>query len=104
MNDNKDTFYGYTNIFNYKDFYNDITLSTAFFKSLNKNNIKNISFLFRYNNNDKIGKFELIEEDETGLYVKDTIDIHNILYEFIKNNKIIGLSICYIAKSYYFKK
>ena len=103
MNDNKGTFYGYANIFNYKDFYNDIILPTAFSKSLNKNNIKNIPFLFQHNNSDKIGKFELIEEDETGLYVKGTVNTHNILYEFIKNNKIIGLSIGYIAKNYYFE-
>ena len=83
--------------------YNDIILPTAFSKSLNKNNIKNIPFLFQHNNNNKIGKFELIEEDETGLYVKGIVDTHNILYEFIKNNKIIGLSIGYIAKSYYFE-
>lgn len=104
MNDDKGTFYGYANIFNHKDFYNDIILPKAFSKSLQANNIKNIPFLFQHNNNNKIGKFELIAEDEIGLYVKGFVDTHNILYEFIKNNKITGLSIGYIVKNHHFEK
>ena len=93
MSDKKGTFYGYANIFNHKDYYNDIILPTAFSKTLKKTSVKNIPFLFQHKQEYKIGNFDLIKEDETGLYVKGYVDTNNVLYDCIKNNQISGLSI-----------
>ena len=104
MSDKKGTFYGYANIFNHKDYYNDIILPTAFAKTLQKTSIKDIPFLFQHNSQYKIGNFELIKEDETGLYVKGCVNTNKALYDCIKNNQINGLSIGYIVKNCYFEK
>lgn len=95
-------FCGYANVFNYKDYYNDIILPTAFSKCLSS--VKNVPLLFEHNENMQIGIITFMKEDEIGLYVEGIIDTKNKLYENVKNNQILGLSIGYYATKFDFDK
>lgn len=93
-------FFGYASIFNIKDTYNDIVLPLSFKNCFQNKHISDIKFLFQHNSKQEIGHLTKLKENETGLFVEGYIDIskHAKLYQLIKNNCILGLSIGFIPK------
>lgn len=93
-------FCGYASIFNIKDYYNDIVLPLSFKHCFKQKKISDIKFLFQHNSQQEIGHFTKLKENETGLFVEGYIDISKNakLYQLIKNNCILGLSIGFILK------
>lgn len=88
------------------DSYGDIIEKGAFAETI-KNNGRNkngIVMLWNHNPNDPIGKWDYMEEDSKGLYVKGTFDLEvqraREVHSLAKKKIIKGLSIGYDAKDY----
>lgn len=90
---------GYANVFNIKDYKNDIILPLSFSKNKNI-----IPILYEHNSNYIIGHTINIYENETGLYVDGILDINNKhLENLIFSDIINGLSIGYEARNFYYE-
>ena len=98
------TFYGYASIFNVTDSYNDVIINGAFKDTLINN--KEIQLCWQHDSNKVIGKFNIIKEDDIGLYVEGKIDINNNknIYSYVKNELVNGLSIGYTVNNCYTDK
>jgi len=96
-------FSGYASVFNIEDSYKDIILPSAFKKTLEERDVKkSIKLLWQHSAEEPIGYFDLIQEDNVGLYVEGKIllDVEKgkEAYSLIKNGAISGLSIGYNVK------
>jgi len=101
--DEAGSFSGYASVFNIEDSFKDIILPNAFKETLEKKNIKeNIKLLWQHSAEEPIGYFNVIKEDNVGLYVEGKIllDVKKgqEAYSLIKNGAISGLSIGYNVK------
>jgi len=70
---------GYLSAFNNKDFDNDIIVKGAFSKSINERK-KDIFFLNQHNWSQPHGKFQVLEEDEKGLYFESEPFVKGVSY------------------------
>ena len=92
------TFEGYGAIFGNVDRDGDIVERGAFKESLNK---RTPALLWQHDQKQPIGRFEMIREDEKGLYVKGRIAIKGDgerVHELLKMGALNGLSIGFVAK------
>lgn len=90
-------FCGYASIFNVEDSYNDVVLPKAFSKTLQTKS--NIKLLWQHQADKPIGYFNIIKEDNIGLYVEGQILLDlkqgKEAYDLIKSKAVNGLSIGY---------
>ena len=96
-------FSGYASVFNIEDSYKDIILPNAFEETLRERDVKkNVKLLWQHSAEEPIGFFDVIKEDNVGLYVEGKIlldvDKGKEAYSLIKNGAISGLSIGYNVK------
>jgi len=94
--DEEGVFEGYGAIFDNVDSYNDIIVKGAFKDSLKKRKPK---LLWQHNTDQPIGIYEIVKEDDIGLYVKGKLAIKTEkgreVYELLKMGALDGLSIGY---------
>lgn len=98
------SFAGYASVFGDLDSYRDIVLPGAFKKSLGeyKKNGRKVPILWQHDSREPIGTYELIKEDDHGLYVEGQLtkgvsradDAHLLL----KQGALSGISIGYTTK------
>jgi len=95
----KGVFTGYGSIFGNKDLGNDIVLEGAFARSIGKKGAKSVKFLYQHKQDEPIGVFDELKEDEKGLKVKGRLAMGTQrgreVYELMKMGAIDGLSIGY---------
>ena len=95
-------FCGYASIFNVEDSYNDVVLPKAFSKTLQTKS--NIKLLWQHQADKPIGYFNIIKEDNIGLYVEGQILLDlkqgKEAYDLIKSKSVSGLSIGYKVKDF----
>jgi len=102
-------FSGYASIFNIEDSCKDIILPNAFKETLKQKNLKkSIKLLWQHSPKEPIGYFDIIKEDNVGLYVEGKIllDVEKgkEAYSLIKSGAVSGLSIGYNVKKANFDK
>ena len=97
---NLGTFEGYGSVFGNVDSTNDIVAKGAFLDSLQKNG--NPSMLYQHDARRVMGVWDMVKEDQNGLYVKGTLNLEvqdgREAYALIKQGAIKGLSIGYRVK------
>lgn len=100
-------FEGYGSVFNVTDSYGDMVVKGAFTRSLNdmKAKSKMPALLWQHNQQEPIGVYTEIKEDENGLYVKGKLLIEDDplakrAFAHLKAGSITGLSIGYQLKDY----
>ena len=100
-------FAGYGSVFGVKDSYDDIVISGAFSKSLAawKEKGRLPALLWQHKQDEPIGVYTRIEEDEEGLYVEGRLLIDNDqlakrAHAHLKAGSISGLSIGYSLTDY----
>lgn len=96
-------FSGYASVFNVVDNHNDIIVRGAFAETL-KERGKSIKLLWQHRQDEPIGMFDRIFEDEMGLYVEGRLllDVGRAreAYALLKQGAISGLSIGYSPVQY----
>ncbi|GMO57751.1 MAG: HK97 family phage prohead protease [Rickettsiales bacterium] len=99
-------FCGYASIFNIEDCYNDIIIPNAFKNTLLEN--KDIKLLWQHDITKPIGYFNIIKEDNIGLYVEGQILLDTIegksAFNMIKTKAVNGLSIGFFAVDFDYTK
>nr|WP_297388242.1 HK97 family phage prohead protease [uncultured Roseateles sp.] len=105
LDDVKGTIEGYGSIFGNVDFGNDIVKRGAFADSLKTWAAKNRSpkMLWQHDSREPIGKWDVLKEDRTGLYVKGRLFVDDIprakqAYTLLKEGAMEGLSIGYVPE------
>ena len=95
----KGAFSGYGSIFGNKDLGNDIVVSGAFAKSIGRKGARAVKMLYQHKQDEPIGVFDEIVEDERGLKVKGRLAMGTQrgreVYELMKMGALDGLSIGY---------
>ena len=95
----KGVFTGYGSIFGNKDLGNDIVLEGAFARSIGRKGAKSVKFLYQHKQDEPIGVFDELKEDDKGLRVKGRLAMGTQrgreVYELMKMGAIDGLSIGY---------
>ena len=95
----KGEFSGYASIFGNVDLGNDIVERGAFTKSLRRKGYRKVKMLYQHDVKQPIGVFDMIKEDENGLYVKGRLAMQTQkgkeTYELMKMGAIDGLSVGY---------
>tara|TARA_Y100000389_G_C17402558_1_gene486162 strand:+ start:658 stop:1359 length:702 start_codon:yes stop_codon:yes gene_type:complete len=93
------TFSGYGSIFGNKDLGNDVVVEGAFAKSIGKKGAKAVKLLYQHRQDEPIGVFDEIIEDQRGLKVKGRLAMGTQrgreVYELMKMGALDGLSIGY---------
>ena len=103
-------FEGYASVFGNKDLGNDVVEKGAFMRSLRRKGAKKIKMLYQHDTKEPIGVFDMVKEDEDGLYVKGRLAMGTQkgreVYELMKMGAIDGLSVGYRvdAKGYDYDK
>lgn len=99
------TFSGYGSVFDVEDWYKEVVKPGAFRKSLAAWKKKGAlpSLLWQHDSRQPIGKYTLMKEDGTGLYVegklfKDDLQLAKDAYLFMRENVVTGLSIGFNTK------
>lgn len=91
------TFSGYASLFGAEDLGRDVIMPGAFRKSLEKAGVERIRMLFQHDPNQPIGVWDIIREDQRGLYVKGrlTLDVERAreVHALMKDGGLNGLSI-----------
>jgi hypothetical protein len=99
IDEEKGMFSGYGSIFNNKDLGNDVVLAGAFAQSIGRKGAKAIKLLYQHKQDEPIGVFDEIIEDQKGLKVKGRLAMGTQrgreVYELMKMGAIDGLSIGY---------
>ena len=99
IDEEKGLFSGYGSIFNNKDLGNDVVMAGAFAQSIGKKGAKAIKLLYQHKQDEPIGVFDEIIEDQKGLKVKGRLAMGTQrgreVYELMKMGAIDGLSIGY---------
>lgn len=102
--DQQGRFAGYASVFDYIDTQRDVIVRGAFSKTLN-GRIHNIKLLWQHQQDEPIGIFDRIFEDERGLYVEGrlllTVQRAKEAYVLLKESAISGLSIGYSPIRYH---
>ena len=97
--DEKGMFSGYGSIFGNKDLGNDVVVEGAFAKSIGKKGAKAVKMLYQHRQDEPIGVFDEIIEDQRGLKVKGRLAMGTQrgreVYELMKMGALDGLSIGY---------
>tara|TARA_B100001939_G_scaffold292853_1_gene265152 strand:- start:778 stop:1437 length:660 start_codon:yes stop_codon:yes gene_type:complete len=97
--EDKGVFVGYGSYFGNKDQGNDVVQSGAFAKSIAKRGPKGIKMLYNHKQDEPIGVYKEINEDNKGLRVKGMLALGTQrgkeVYELMKMGAIDGLSIGY---------
>ena len=97
--EDKGVFEGYGSYFGNKDQGNDVVQSGAFAKSIAKRGPKGIKMLYNHKQDEPIGVYKEINEDNKGLRVKGMLALGTQrgkeVYELMKMGAIDGLSIGY---------
>lgn len=97
-------FAGYASVFNVVDNQRDIMLSGAFSKTLMRR-LDNVKLLWQHQQEEPIGVFDVIFEDERGLYVEGRLllDVQRAResYALLKAGAMRGLSIGYSPVRYH---
>jgi hypothetical protein len=92
-------FSGYGSIFNNKDLGNDVVMKGAFAQSIGRKGAKAVKLLYQHKQDEPIGVFDEIIEDNRGLKVKGRLAMGTQrgreVYELMKMGAIDGLSIGY---------
>jgi len=105
---NKDgTFTGYGSVFNVQDQGGDIVMPGAFKNSLNaiKASGKKVPVLWQHKTDAPVGVYDLIEEDDNGLYVEgrllvDAVQLAKEAFALLSEGAVTGLSIGYGTQRY----
>jgi len=96
-------FAGYASVFDNVDTQNDVILRGAFTRTLS-NRISHIKLLWQHQQDEPIGVFDEIFEDDRGLYVEGrlllTVQRAKEAYSLLKESAISGLSIGYSPVKY----
>ena len=99
IDEEKGLFSGYGSIFNNKDLGNDVVLAGAFAQSIGRKGAKAVKLLYQHKQDEPIGVFDEIIEDQKGLKVKGRLAMGTQrgreVYELMKMGAIDGLSIGY---------
>ncbi len=104
----KGEFTGYASVFGNVDLGNDIVEKGAFTKSLRRKGYRRVKMLYQHDTKQPIGVFDMIKEDDNGLYVKGRLAMQTQkgkeVYELMKMGAIDGLSVGYRvdAKGYHY--
>ncbi|MDR3290286.1 MAG: HK97 family phage prohead protease [Rickettsiales bacterium] len=97
---------GYASVFNIEDSYNDIILPSAFKNTLLQDG--DIKMLWQHDITKPIGYFDVIREDDIGLYIEGQILLNTMegknAFELIKTKSVSGLSIGYFAIDFSYTK
>ncbi|MGI9359503.1 MAG: HK97 family phage prohead protease [Paracoccaceae bacterium] len=92
-------FSGYGSVFGNKDLGNDIVVEGAFAKSIGRKGAKAVKLLYQHKQDEPIGVFDEIIEDNRGLKVKGRLAMGTQrgreVYELMKMGALDGLSIGY---------
>lgn len=95
----KGEFTGYASIFGNVDLGNDIVERGAFTKSLRRKGYRKVKMLYQHDTKQPIGVFDMIKEDDNGLYVKGRLAMQTQkgkeVFELMKMGAIDGLSVGY---------
>ena len=95
----KGEFSGYASIFGNVDLGNDIVEKGAFTKSLRRKGYRKVKMLYQHDVKQPIGVFDMIKEDDNGLFVKGRLAMQTQkgkeTYELMKMGAIDGLSVGY---------
>ncbi|MEQ9518791.1 MAG: HK97 family phage prohead protease [Parvibaculum sp.] len=95
--DEAGAFEGYASLFDREDLGNDLVERGAFGRSLERRSAKGVRMLFQHDPADPIGAWEIIREDEKGLYVKGhlTLEVARAreVHALMKAGALDGLSI-----------
>lgn len=100
LDDEARTIEGYGSIFGNVDSYGDIVVPGAFTKSIGKRKPK---MLWQHEPDQPIGVWDIVEEQEKGLYLKGRIfdtTLGNDAYKLVKGGALSGLSIGYATEQY----
>ena len=106
--ENKGEFTGYASVFGNVDLGGDIVERGAFQKSLRRKGYRKVKMLYQHDTKQPIGVFDMIKEDENGLFVKGRLAMQTQkgreVYELMKMGAIDGLSVGYRvdAKGYHY--
>ncbi|MCH2038402.1 MAG: HK97 family phage prohead protease [Rickettsiales bacterium] len=99
--DRNGVFTGYASVFNVVDNHNDVILKGAFegsIKNMSQSKTR-IKMLWQHDTKEPVGVFNLIKEDEQGLYVEGKLLLDLVkgreVYALLKSGAIEGLSIGY---------
>ena len=94
-------FEGYASVFENTDLGNDVIKTGAFKKSLRKRGKKGIKLLYQHKSDMPIGVFDLVKEDDHGLYVKGRLALKSTsgrdAYELLKMGALDAMSIGFRA-------
>jgi HK97 family phage prohead protease len=95
----KGEFTGYASIFGNVDLGNDVVERGAFTKSLRRKGYRKVKMLYQHDTKQPIGVFDMIKEDENGLFVKGRLAMQTQkgkeVFELMKMGAIDGLSVGY---------
>lgn len=95
----KGEFSGYASVFGNVDLGNDIVERGAFTKSLRRKGYRKVKMLYQHDVKQPIGVFDMIKEDDNGLFVKGRLAMATQkgkeTYELMKMGAIDGLSVGY---------
>lgn len=91
------TFSGYASLFGAEDLGRDVLMPGAFKKSLARQGAEGVRMLFQHDPNVPIGVWDIVREDERGLYVKGrlTLDVEKAreIHALMLDGGLNGLSI-----------
>tara|TARA_X000000950_G_scaffold267101_1_gene343271 strand:+ start:2045 stop:3073 length:1029 start_codon:yes stop_codon:yes gene_type:complete len=95
----KGEFSGYASVFGNVDLGNDIVEKGAFTRSLRRKGYRKVKMLYQHDVKQPIGVFDMIKEDDNGLFVKGRLAMATQkgkeTYELMKMGAIDGLSVGY---------
>lgn len=95
----KGEFSGYASVFGNVDLGNDIVEKGAFTRSLRRKGYRKVKMLYQHDVKQPIGVFDMIKEDDNGLFVKGRLAMQTQkgreTYELMKMGAIDGLSVGY---------
>jgi len=95
----KGEFTGYASVFGNVDLGGDIVERGAFQKSLRRKGYRKVKMLYQHDTKQPIGVFDMIKEDENGLFVKGRLAMQTQkgkeVFELMKMGAIDGLSVGY---------
>lgn len=98
--DEQGIFEGYGSKFGNEDSYGDVVVAGAFKNSIEKYGYKGIKLLYQHDSTQPIGYFEILSEDNIGLWFRAKLLVNDIakakeVYALLKNGVIDGMSIGY---------
>lgn len=105
-------FSGYGSVFNVVDFYNEVVVPGAFAKTLrqHKKEGRMPALLWQHNMSEPIGVYDVMKEDDHGLYVEGRLFLNSNVpnadkaYTLLKGGALSGLSIGFTTKVHEYDK